>query len=310
MNRGKNAALVGVHAPMRAGRLPRQRTLRSLALRVAAAGLFLGLIAPMGVGCANTDSNQVNAPVDLGMTDTMAPYYSDEELTLYQAQLPVMIPIRAPTAAESKALGKEVPYSHAPYYVSTDTRIEIRWTLSNLDKQDHAVELLFDAWNEFDRYKPGVQVISDDQTTPDFSTNDQTHVLPANSRLQGTLTSDDTTEMEVDLATAERIMAGVPPLGMDVSANALMNHAMNVQNRSTQPDPLIQPWIPTTGIPGLTGFDLGIRTTEPANIAIEVTVDVTDLNGNRVVAQGDTTDKTIGLPPNTLVPPKAPADDD
>jgi len=97
--------------------------------------------------------------------------------------------------------------------------------------------------------------------------------------------------------------------GMDDNANALMNHAMNLQNRSTQPDPLLQKWIPTTGIPGLTGFDLGIRTTEPANIAIEVTVDITDLNGNRVIAQGDTTNKPIGLPPNTLVPPKAPTED-
>jgi hypothetical protein len=269
------------------------------------------MIAPLGAGCANTDANQVNAPVDLGMTDTMAPYYSDEELTLYQAQLPVKLPIRAPTSAESKALGKEVPYSHAPYYVSTDTRIEIHYVLSNLDAQDHSIELLFDAWNEFDRYKPGVQVVSDDQTTPDLSTNDKPWVVPANSRLEGTLTSDDTTEMEVDLATAEAIMANIPPVDpMGPSANALMNHAMNVQNRSTVPDPLIQKWIPTTGIPGLTGFDLGIRTTEPANIAVEVTVDITDLNGNRVIAQGDTTDKPIGLPPNMLVPPKPATDDD
>lgn len=308
MNRGKNAALVGVQTPMRAGRLP--RNLRSVALRVAAASLFVGVVAPLGAGCANTDSNQVNAPVDLGMTDTMAPYYSDEELTLYQAQMPVKLPIRAPTSAESKALGKEAPYSHAPFLSSTDIRVQIDWTLSNLDSQDHNVELLFDAWNEFDRYKPGVQVVSDDQTTPDLSTNDKTWVVPAKSRLQGTLTSDDTNEMMVDLATAERIMANLPPLGMDDSANALMNHAMDLQNRSTVPDPLIQAWIPTTGIPGLTGFDLGIRTTEPANIAVEVTVTVTDLNGDRVIAQGDTTDKPIGLPPNTLVPPKAATDDD
>ena len=291
---------------MHAGRGPR---LRSAALRIAAASLFVGVLAPLGAGCANTDSNQVNAPVDLGMTDTMAPYYSDEELTLYQAQIPVMLPIRAPTSAESKALGKEAPYSHAPYYTSTDTRIEIHYTLSNLDAKDHNVELLFDGWNEFDRYKPGIQVVSDDETTPDFSVNDSSHVLTAKSRLEGTLTSDDTTEMEVDLATAEALMANTPPLGMDDNANALMNHAMNLQNRSTQPDPLLQKWIPTTGIPGLTGFDLGIRTTEPANIAIEVTVDITDLNGNRVIAQGDTTNKPIGLPPNTLVPPKAPTED-
>jgi hypothetical protein len=309
MIRGKNTALVGVQSPMRAGRLP--RNLRSLALRVAAASLFVGVIAPLGAGCANTDSNAVNAPVDLGMTDKMAPYYSDEELTLYQAQMPVKLPMRAPTAAEAKALGQEKPYSHAPFLQSTDIRVQIDWTLSNLDAQDHSVELLFDAWNEFDRYKPGVQVVSDDQTTPDLSTNDKQWVVPGNSRLQGTLTSDDTNEMMVDLATAERIMAGDPPVDpMGPSANALMNHAMDLQNRSTVPDPLIQSWIPTSGIPGLTGFDLGIRTTEPANIAVEVTVTITDLNGNRVIADSDSTDKPFGIPPNTLVPPKPATEDD
>ncbi|HEX7665154.1 MAG TPA: hypothetical protein VF407_11600, partial [Polyangiaceae bacterium] len=150
--------------------------------------------------------------------------------------------------------------------------------------------------------------VSDDETTPDLSTSDKYYVVPAKSRIEGTLTADDTREMAVDLATAERIQAGLPPLGDDVSANALMNHAMNLQNRSTQPDPLIQSWIPTSNIPGLTGFDLGIRTTEQANVAVEITVDITDLQGNRVIPQGEQM-ASIGKPPAELTPPKAPAMD-
>ncbi|MEO8876011.1 MAG: hypothetical protein ABI461_10515 [Polyangiaceae bacterium] len=293
------------HDPRPASRQIRHRA-SGVALRLGAASLFLAVVAPLGAGCANTDDNQVNAPVDLGMTDTMAPYYSDQELTLYQAQIPVKLPIRAPTADEAKALGKLAPYPHAPFLSSTDIRVQVRFTLSNIDDKPHAVEMLFDAWNEFDRYKPGIQIVSDDQTTPDFSTNDKFFIVPAKGRVQGTLTSDDTSEMEIDLATAEAIMAGTPPLGADVSANALMNHAMNLQNRSTQPDPLLQSWIPKGAVPGLTGFDLGIRTSEPANVAVEITIDLTDLNGNRIIPQGNS-EKAIGIPPKELVPPKAPA---
>ncbi len=306
MIRGKNTGILGEQPPARAVEIPRK--IRRVALRASALAVFAGSFVIFGGGCANTDDNQVNAPTELGMTSTMAPYYSDQELTLYQAQMPVQLPIRQPTPAEASALGQMAPYSHAPYLTSTDERVEIRFTLSNIDDQPHDVELLLDAWNEFDRYKPGIQVVSEDESTPDFSVYDRYFVVPAKSRVQGTVTADDTREMEVDLATAEAINAGQPPLGQDVSGNALMNHAMNLQNRSTQPDPLIQPWVPTGVVPGLTGFDLGIRTTEQANVAIEITVDITDLNGNRIIPPGEN-EPNIGLPPNELQPPKAPAMD-
>ena len=304
MIRGKNAAILGETAPARAVKIPRPR--RTIALRASALALFAGALVVFGGGCANNDDNQVNQPTELGMTSTMAPYYSDQETTLYQAQVPVQLPIRQPTPGELGALGPMAPYPHAPYLSSTDERVEIRFTISNIDDQPHNIEVLLDAWNEFDRYKPGIQVVSDEQSTPDFSVYDRYFVVPGKSRVQGTVTPDDTREMEVDLATAEAINAGLPPLGQDASGNALMNHAMNLQNRSTQSDPLIQPWIPKGVVPGLTGFDLGIRTTEQANVAIEVTVDITDLNGNRIVPPGNN-EPNIGPPPNDLVPPKAPA---
>lgn len=305
MNFGQITSVVGEAAPERRGRHPRR--LRAVTLRLASGLLFASLAAALGAGCANTGDNQVAPPTAVGMTSTMTPYYSDQELTLYQAQVPVQLPVRQPTADERKALGKQTPYPHAPWITVDDERIEIRFTLSNIDDTPHAIELLFDAWNEFDRYKPGIQVVSDDETTPDFSTNDKFYIVPAKSRVEGTLTADDTREMAVDLATAERIQANDPPLGEGVSANALMNHAMNLQNRSTQPDPILQPWIPTSGIPGLTGFDLGIRTTEQANVAVEITVDITDLNGNKIIPQGETM-TSIGKPSNELQPPKAAAE--
>jgi hypothetical protein len=89
----------------------------------------------------------------------------------------------------------------------------------------------------------------------------------------------------------------------------LCNNIFDYQNRSNSdpPDPLFTPWIPSV-IAGVTGFDLGIRTYDSAaNVAVEITMDIVDLspNSNRFVTQGDSSTKTIGLPPVTLSPPAA-----
>ena len=88
----------------------------------------------------------------------------------------------------------------------------------------------------------------------------------------------------------------------------IVNNIFNPQNRSNSNDPLYTPWIPTV-IAGLTGFDLGLRfqcgdgCTAP-NMAIEVTMDVQDLRGNRFVQQ-DSTEAKIGMPGKVLSPPAA-----
>ena len=78
---------------------------------------------------------------------------------------------------------------------------------------------------------------------------------------------------------------------------------MNPQNRSNGNDPIYTPWIPPV-VAGLTGFDLGVRTYEAANMAIEITIDVQDLNGNRFVPV-DSTQAQIGVPPVSLSPAAA-----
>jgi hypothetical protein len=95
--------------------------------------------------------------------------------------------------------------------------------------------------------------------------------------------------------------ANVPTDGFDPTVVA--NNIFNPQNRSNGNDPIYTPWIPAA-IAGLTGFDLGIRTTEPANVAIEITMQIQDLEGNRFVA-ADSTDPRLGRPPKTLKPPGA-----
>jgi len=74
----------------------------------------------------------------------------------------------------------------------------------------------------------------------------------------------------------------------------LINHVFNIQNRTNTGDPLFTKYIPSV-IAGLTGWDLGLRTSEPANIAVEISLDLTDMNGNRIVQPGDTT-ATLSMP--------------
>ncbi|MEO6576068.1 MAG: hypothetical protein ABIP89_19595 [Polyangiaceae bacterium] len=258
--------------------------------------------------CANNDDNQTTSPSDVGMTDKIAPIYTDGQTTIYQVETAVKLPFRKPTDDERQALGDAPGLPRAPFLKASDARIEIRFTISNLDDQQHAVELLLDPWNEFVRYKPGIQIVSDEQTTPDFSGFDKPFLVPAKSRVQGTITSDDVNEMAIDLATVEGINKS-PPMGPNVNLNGLFNHVFNLQNRSNQPDPLVAPFLPKV-VPGLTGFDLGLRITQAegamgaGNVAVEVIVDITDLHGDRINAPG-VTDNMMGVPGTVLQPPKA-----
>jgi hypothetical protein len=268
--------------------------------RVAASCAFAALLL---AACANEDAGTVQPPVVLGMTPSVAAYYSDAQLTLYEVQKPVPLPVRPPTDAEKAALGKQDPYPRAPYLLASDLRIEVHYTLSNLDDVGHDVELLFDPWNEFVYWSPGVTVVSDEVTTPNRSGWDKYVHVDGKSRVEGNLTSDDTNELAVDLATVMAIAKNPPGQNASVDETTLMNHVFDLQNRSNDGDPLIAPYLPKV-VAGLTGFDLGLRTTEPATVAVEITVDVTDLNGNRLLPQGST-QTPLGQPGTALAPPGA-----
>jgi hypothetical protein len=304
----KTAGAVGSFTPKDAGTSPRSPAHAAIAI-----GAMAALLAQ---GCAPSGSDQQTPPIDLGMTSGLTmPYYSDQNVTLYQVQTHVRLPVRKPTGADLSGLGaapKGTAYPRAPYLLASDESVLIHYTLSNLDADTHTIWVLFDPWNEFVRYNPGVTVVNDETTIPNYG-YDLEFVVPGKSRLEGDLTSDDTQEMAIKLASVMKLLAS--PLAMasannpnGYDATTVANNIFNPQNRSNSNDPLYTPWIPPV-IAGMTGFDLGLRANvgpggKPPNMAIEITMEVQDLNGNRFVAQ-DGNDPEMGMPGKVLSPPAA-----
>jgi len=260
-------------------------------------------------GCSQ--DSQVTHPTIVGMTDTTPPYYNVGETTLYEVQVPVTMPMRAPDATETAQLGPAPAYlasfgaTTAPWIKVDDVQTTIRFTLTNLDNEEHAVELLVDPWNPEVKYQPGIEIVSDEETLPDLSGYDRFYVLDPLQRLTGTLVPDDTRELGVDLATVMNINFMDPG---DPDANGLFNHTFNLQNRSSDNDPLIAQYIPQPqDIPAMIGFTLGLRSLTPMNVAVEVTVDVEDMVGKKVLppsGQLDDDDQPMPPPAGTLAPPK------
>ncbi|MBV9946378.1 MAG: hypothetical protein JOZ69_05995, partial [Myxococcales bacterium] len=86
----------GTAAPDRVGSAPRTLVSRAagvLALSVAVAG------------CSPGAADQVTAPVVLGMTASMMPTYSDGNVSLYQVQIAVPLPVRKMTGSDVRAAG-------------------------------------------------------------------------------------------------------------------------------------------------------------------------------------------------------------
>ncbi len=277
--------------------------------RLSAFSLTLAAGAVIVAGCNATSDDQVTPPSVLGMTATVMPAYNDGEEQIYQVKTPVSLPYRRPTAAETAALGPQDPYPHYPFLQKSDSLVEIRYTISNLDTTPHNVTLMLDPWNEFVRWVPGL-VVGEDDSIPDESGYSKVVLVPAMSRLQGTITSDDVDELATDLATVEYIQAHPPSASSgddddddDTGANldGLDNHVFDPQNRSNENDPLLVGLIPAV-VPGIVGFDLGLRTSEQAQLAVEITVEIQDLNGNRVLPFGSS-DPPIGEPATVITPP-------
>jgi hypothetical protein len=242
-------------------------------------GVFL-LGAGLTNACGSDVDKQTYFPVALGMVSGDPPLYGDGETEIYQVRRPVSLPIVLPTDAERAALAAVAvpPYGRTPWITKKDIRVQISWTISNLEKRAHNVEILIDPWNEFVRYVPGVSV-GEEETVPDLSGIDLLIRVEGMSRKTGTFTFDDMDELATDLATVQTIIATSPPDATGV--NGLVNHAFEIHNRSSDNDRLIQAFIPST-VAGLVGFDLGLRAHESATVAIEILVEATDSVGNRL----------------------------
>jgi hypothetical protein len=262
-------------------------------------GLLVSALALAAVGCGSKEETRTLEPVQLAMTDQMAPIYEQQDTSLYEVKLAVPFPIAAPTASELAALEAQPmdPYPHKPWLLKDDLKVQVTWTLSNIDSQNHNVELLVDPWNEFARYWPGMSVTNAQrqEQQPNLSGIDILYELPGlddsrDSRRHGTITFEDMDELAIDFATAMNIIATAPPPdpsldAQDNPAVGLVNHAFAVENRSYN-DVVVQSYIPPV-IAGLTGIDIGLRTYEPANVAIEIVVEVVDKDSGKVVKRDE-----------------------
>jgi hypothetical protein len=270
-------------------------------MRLARASLAL-LVLPF-LACSNEDDKEVLPPVVLGMEADTPATYDDGEQQIFQVTREVRLNFRRHEDSE-RPQGEAPPYRRPPFHVASQSRITVRYTLTNLEDKQHIVELLVDPWNEFVRYVPGVQV-DDEETIPNFSGIDRFFVLPPKARIEGILTPDDMVELAVDLTTAMRIEDSPPSDDSELAGARLYNRAFNIQNRSSEPDPVLAPYMPLGPVAAIIGFDLGLRTYAQAKIAVELVIDVEDLEGNRLVEQG-TDDRRLGPPGDTLTPPANP----
>ena len=301
-----------------------------LAVVAIANALLAGLVvcASLVAACQGSGADQVTSPIVLGMTDQLTPIIMTQQLTMYEVQVPVPLPVRKPTSQEESSLGGAVaPYPHQPFLLDSDESLEIHFTISNLDTDRHAVYLLPDrpvrlisavnriykasGLNDLEQlenapeYRPGVTVVDNETPLPNPSGYQKSFLIDPMSRVEGTITTDDTTALAVGLATAMQILSlPVDPMAA-YPVVTLVDHTFAPQNRPLSNDPLVSQYIPST-IAGLTGFDLGLRADTAENVSVEIVVDITDLNGNRLVPQGQT-GATIGVPRTILSPAAAPA---
>lgn len=270
--------------------------------------LGLALLAAFSAGCEDAAHEESLPPLQVGMTREVAPIYDDGELTIYEVKKGVAFPILAPSDTARRALNDAPmePYGRTPWVTTDDVEVQVSWTLSNLDEEEHVVQMLVDPWNEFGRYYPGLQLTDADnqEFMPNFSGIDKRYVVAgkgagAQSRVHGTYTFSDLEEMATDLATVMGIIKDPPaaPGGEEAEEDpriAYANHAFHWQNRSHD-DALVRRWVPAT-VAGLTGLDIGFRTAEPATVAIEVAIELVDKNGKRVKTE-DTDPEDPVLPP-------------
>ena len=263
----------------------------------------VGVLAFAAVACAGEDEREVLPPVVLGMLETTAPSFDDGRRQVFQVSREVRLPYRRPSESE-KPRGERDPYPSAPFHVVSDTRVAVRFTLSNLDDQTQDVELYIDPWNEFVRYVPGARTAREGEILLNASGIQRPFKLSPMERIQGIVTPDDVAELATDLTVAMALERRPPDPKGPFAGATLYNRVFERLHRSGAPDPDLAAWMPPadTAVAGVVGFDVGLRTFRPAKIAVELVIDIADVNGERVVMDGETGDK-IDRPVKILSPP-------
>jgi len=268
------------------------------------------------LGCSDVEETRTLAPRQVAISRTDAPIYDDGELTIFESKIGIEFPLLAPTREQRRALNRletPAPYPSHPWIENDDLEVQVSWVVTNLDPESHVVGILVDPWNEFGRYWPGFSLVDadDGEYLPNLSGYDLLIELPGTeagtrSRRAGTATYDDLREMAVDLATVMQLLETPPSEGESFGDAELLaiyaNHAFHEHNRSGA-SPLVDPYVPSV-IAGLTGVDVGLRTFEPANVALEIVVELRDRHGERVAERGQSV--PLLEPPDAVISAGAP----
>jgi hypothetical protein len=229
-------------------------------------------------GCQNEATFVNGGTVDFAMTDMTPALVETDEAALYIVETRIDLPIRDPgdAAFDARRQGADaypgLPFDRLPWVGRDDIAIEIDYTVANMDDAPHGiVSVTLNGFNEFDEYLPGF-TIDDQDVIVDYAQWERVHDLSALERESFTVREEQLDEVAVDLAT---VVNGAPN----------SNQVVYFTNQSAH-DVRSQMYIPAV-IPGLIGLRMGIRTEEPANIVVEASVRVRELNP-RLVESGQT----------------------
>jgi hypothetical protein len=254
-------------------------------------------VLSVAAGCGEKETQRTLPSVQLAMNDTVAAAYDDGQTRIFEVRKRVPLPVLAPSAAEAQELAAQSmpPFERMPWVTIDELRVQLSYTVTNLDDQPHTVQILIDPWNEFASYYPGLTATNADEGEymPNLSGIDARVLLAGKaegerSRLHGVYTFDDMEELARDFATVMNLIASpaaLAPLTSSPEGDLIVYVNHTFANHSTR-DVLARGHIPAV-IPALTGFDLGLRTDEPATIAIEVVAEVLDRGSDKLETDGN-----------------------
>lgn len=233
--------------------------MKSIAIMMALAGVL--------IGCAEERRYVGDGVHTVVITEDTAPVVETEEGALYIVERRIDLPISNPADSvyadlAQGAQGRDLPFPRLPWVERGDVETQIDFTISSLDDEAHDIGVIVNGYNEFHEYVPGVIEI-EDEPVPQFSQWERLYDLDPGQRITGTIREDELDEAAVDLAT---VVNGAP------------NSATIVyfENKSGE-DPRAKPFIPSV-IPGLVGVRIGLLALEQANVVLEATIRVRDVN--------------------------------
>lgn len=229
-----------------------------------------------------------NGIYQLALAEDTAPALTSEDGALYIVETRISLPVARPADTTLQDLRmaaanyEGLPFPRLPLVERDDLAIQVEFTLSNLDDQRRQVAVIMNGFNEFDEYMPGATIV-DDELIVDFSQWERLIELGPKQRITRTIREEEFDEAAVDLAT---VVNGAPN----------PQQVVFFENKSAT-DERARPYIPAV-IPGLLGFRIGLRATQPGRIVLEASVRVRD--GEELLA--DDNDALFEVMPEPFMP--------